>query len=93
MSFINTAEMALLSLASLAHLTTASAIPQIKRQADPATQGSWSDLIDLPVVPVAAYIVPAFPESTKVLFWSSWGNDTFGGEGGRTQFASLDYLT
>lgn len=99
MSFVNKAEAALLLLASLAHFTAASAIPQIKRQADPATQGAWSDLIELPVIPVAAYVVPAFPESSKVLFFSSWGNNTFGGGtqenygGGKTQFASLDYLT
>ena len=29
---------------------------------NPATQGSWSDFIRLPVIPVAAYVVPEFPE-------------------------------
>lgn len=61
--------------------------------ADPATQGSWSDLIRLPVIPVAAYVVPAFPESSRMLVWSSWGVDAFGGEGGMTQFADYNFNT
>ncbi|KAJ4388070.1 hypothetical protein N0V93_008675 [Gnomoniopsis smithogilvyi] len=59
----------------------------------PATKGSWSDLIRLPVVPVAAYIVPAYPEPSRMLLWSSWGVDAFGGEGGRTQFADYNFQT
>lgn len=60
---------------------------------NPATRGSWSDLIRLPVVPVAAYIVPAFPQASRMLLWSSWGVDAFGGEGGMTQFADYNFQT
>lgn len=73
-----------------------SAIPTtqpIKQRTYPAIEGSWGELIDLPLIPVAAYVVPAFPESTKLMMWSSWGNSTFGGPSGVTQFATLDYTT
>lgn len=57
----------------------------------PATKGSWSDLIRLPVIPVAAYVVPSFPEVSRLMLWSSWGADAFGGEGGMTQFADYNF--
>lgn len=57
----------------------------------PATNGAWSDLVRLPVIPVAAYIVPEFPSSSRVMIFSSWGVDAFGGAGGRTQFADYDF--
>ncbi|EWG45879.1 hypothetical protein FVEG_06522 [Fusarium verticillioides 7600] len=59
-------------------------------ESKPATQGKWSDLIRLPVIPVAAYVVPQFPQSQQLLFFSSWGADAFGGASGRTQFGVLD---
>ncbi|CAN8097958.1 unnamed protein product [Discula destructiva] len=91
-SFLRISKIAI-SLAPFSHLVAA--IPTVRQETvrDRAKLGSWSDLIELPVIPVAAYVVPAFPEASKVLFFSSWGNDTFGGEGGMTQFAELDYLT
>lgn len=61
--------------------------------ANPAMLGSWSDLIRLPVIPVAAYVVPAFPEPSRMLVFSSWGVDAFGGEGGMTQFADYNFKT
>ncbi|KAL1861568.1 hypothetical protein Daus18300_008831 [Diaporthe australafricana] len=61
--------------------------------ATPATLGSWSDLARFPVIPVAAYIVPAFPESSRLLMFSSWGKDAFGGAGGQTQFADYNFKT
>lgn len=60
---------------------------------NPATKGSWSDLIRLPVIPVAAYVVPSFPEVSRLMLWSSWGVDAFGGEGGMTQFADYNFQT
>ncbi|OLN95694.1 Galactose oxidase 1 [Colletotrichum chlorophyti] len=60
---------------------------------DPATQGKWSDLIRLPVIPVAAYIVPAYPEPSRLLFFSSWGKDAFGGASGMTQYGDYDFAT
>lgn len=59
--------------------------------AAPATNGIWSDLIRLPVIPVAAYIVPEFPSAQRLLMFSSWGTDSFGGEGGKTQFADYNF--
>lgn len=58
--------------------------------ADPATNGVWSDLVRLPVIPVAAYIVPEFPTSNRLLVFSSWGVDAFSGASGRTQFADYN---
>jgi galactose oxidase len=57
----------------------------------PATNGAWSDLIRLPVIPVAAYVVPEYPSSQRLLVFSSWGADAFGGAGGRTQFADYNF--
>jgi galactose oxidase len=61
--------------------------------ATPATDGAWSDLIRLPVIPVAAYVVPEYPSSQRLLFFSSWGTDAFGGEGGKTQFGDYNFKT
>ncbi|CAK1361526.1 Galactose oxidase [Cercospora beticola] len=60
---------------------------------NPATQGRWTDLIRLPLIPVATYAVPEYPESSRLLFFSSNGLDTFGGSGGFTQFADFNYKT
>jgi galactose oxidase len=59
----------------------------------PATVGAWSDLIRLPVIPVAAYVVPEYPSSQRLLVFSSWGKDSFGGEGGKTQFADYNFVS
>jgi galactose oxidase len=59
--------------------------------AAPAVNGAWSDLVRLPVIPVAAYVVPEFPESNRMLVFSSWGSDAFGGASGRTQFADYNF--
>jgi galactose oxidase len=59
----------------------------------PAKDGEWSDLIRLPVIPVAAYVVPEYPVSQRLLVFSSWGADAFGGAGGRTQFADYNFIT
>lgn len=58
-----------------------------------AVEGSWSDLVRLPVIPVGAYIVPAFPQSSRMLVFSSWGNAEFGGASGYTQFADYNFET
>lgn len=57
---------------------------------NPATKGKWSDLIRLPVIPVAAYIVPAFPAPERMLFFSSFKAFDFSGATGKTQFGDLD---
>jgi galactose oxidase len=58
-----------------------------------AKLGAWSDLIQLPVIPVAAYVVPEYPSSQRLLVFSSWGADAFGGAGGKTQFADYNWKT
>lgn len=60
---------------------------------NPAVDGSWSDLVRLPVIPVAAYIVPAFPQPSRMLVFSSWGETEFGGASGYTQFADYNFET
>ncbi|KAG7143032.1 Galactose oxidase like protein [Verticillium longisporum] len=58
-----------------------------------AKVGQWSDVIKLPLIPVAAYIVPAYPEPAKMLFFSSWGKAAFGGASGKTQFGDYEFVT
>lgn len=52
---------------------------------NPATAGRWSDLIRFPVIPVAGYVVPDLSGATRLLIFSSWGADAFGGASGLTQ--------
>lgn len=59
----------------------------------PATSGQWSDLIKLPVIPVAGYMVPQAPDSSRLLLFSSYGVNNFGGPHGYTQFADYNYKT
>lgn len=56
-------------------------------------QGSWGPLIDFPIIPVAAYVIPEAPEATRLMFFSAWSPTAFGGERGITQFAEFNYRT
>ncbi|KAJ3529381.1 hypothetical protein NM208_g9787 [Fusarium decemcellulare] len=56
-------------------------------------QGQWSDIIRFEVIPVAAYVVPKFPQSERLLFFSAWGVDAFSGASGRTQFGAYNFVT
>lgn len=57
-----------------------------------AQGGSWSPVIKFPIIPVAAYIVPEYPESHRMLVFSAYsGNAYGGGDHGFTQFADFDY--
>lgn len=58
-----------------------------------AQGGSWSAVIDFPIIPVAAFIVPEYPTSTRLMFYSAWSPYVFGGEKGYTQFAEYNYVT
>lgn len=58
-----------------------------------AIEGSWSEIIRFPVIPVAAYIVPEFPTSSRMLVFSSWGNKAFGPAAGYTQFTDYNFVT
>ncbi|KAF2219616.1 galactose oxidase-like protein precursor [Elsinoe ampelina] len=55
--------------------------------------GVWSDLIKLPIIPVAAYVVPEGPTANRMLFFSAYGSTDFGNDYGYTQFAELNYVT
>ena len=47
----------------------------------------------MPIIPVAGYIVPEYPESTRMLVFSSWGAYDFSGPAGITQFADYNFKT
>ncbi|OAG07066.1 galactose oxidase [Paraphaeosphaeria sporulosa] len=65
----------------------------LPKQLKPAQAGQWSDLVRLPLIPVAAYVVPQFPQADRLMFFSSWGTDAFGGASGMTQFGDLNFAT
>jgi galactose oxidase len=56
-------------------------------------QGEWSPIMRFPIIPVAAYIVPQYPESHRLVVFSAWSPNSFGGERGITQFAVYDHKT
>ncbi|KAH6692551.1 kelch domain-containing protein [Plectosphaerella plurivora] len=60
---------------------------------NPATLGQWSDLVRFSVIPVAAYVVPKFPVSDRLLYFSAWGNDAFSGNAGVTQFGDYNFVS
>ncbi|WP_327350641.1 discoidin domain-containing protein [Streptomyces sp. NBC_01304] len=57
--------------------------------AQPAVHGSWGKLTGFPLVPVAAAVLP----NNKMLVWSAYGIDRFGGSNGYTQTAIWDLTT
>lgn len=59
---------------------------------DKSKFGSWSDIITLPVIPVAGYVVPQ-ADTARVLFWSSYAATNFGDAKGYTQFADYNFKT
>ncbi|KAH6690227.1 galactose oxidase-like protein precursor [Leptodontidium sp. MPI-SDFR-AT-0119] len=63
----------------------------LDKVSNPTATGKWGDLIRLPVIPVAGYVVPQFPDSSRILVFSSWGPDAFGGASGLTQFADYNF--
>lgn len=56
-------------------------------------QESWSPVIELPIIPVAACVIPEAPEATRLMFFSAWSPTAFGGKRGTTQFAEYNYRT
>jgi galactose oxidase len=60
---------------------------------DKAKKGKWSDIVRLPLIPVAAYVVPKFPQPDSLMYFSSWGVDAFGGASGMTQFGDYNLNT
>ncbi len=57
--------------------------------ASPAVHGSWGRIIGFPLVPVATAALPG----DKLLAWSAYAVDRFGGSNGYTQTAILDLRT
>ncbi|WP_240122289.1 discoidin domain-containing protein [Streptomyces sp. MUM 2J] len=57
--------------------------------ADPAAHGSWGRITGFPLVPVATAVLPG----DKLLAWSAYAADRFGGSNGYTQTAILDLKT
>ncbi|KAF4849494.1 Galactose oxidase [Colletotrichum siamense] len=70
-------------------------LQMVKASTSKATSkvGRWSDVIQFPIIPVAAYVVPAQPSSSRLLVFSSWGDRAFSGPTGITQFADYNFLT
>lgn len=58
---------------------------------DPSAVGQWSDIHRLPLIPVAVFVVPAFPAPTRMLAFSSYADEDFLGGPSRTQFASYTF--
>ena len=65
----------------------------LPKQSNVAQMGKWSDIVRLPLIPVAAYVVPQFPQADRLMFFSSWGTDAFGGASGLTQFGDINFVT
>ncbi|MFJ5031185.1 discoidin domain-containing protein [Streptomyces sp. NPDC088560] len=57
--------------------------------ANPAEHGAWGPLIGFPLVPVATAVLP----NDKLLAWSAYAPDRFGGSNGYTQTAIMDLTT
>lgn len=53
--------------------------------------GKWSAIIPLPVIPVQAFVVPEQPISNRLLLFSSYAPEDFGGDSGLTQFADYNW--
>ncbi|MER5889473.1 discoidin domain-containing protein [Streptomyces sp. NPDC001941] len=57
--------------------------------ADPASSGAWGRVNGFPLVPVATAVLP----NNKLLAWSAYAVDRFGGSNGYTQTAVMDLTT
>ncbi|MFI7385583.1 discoidin domain-containing protein [Streptomyces sp. NPDC049813] len=62
---------------------------RLSAPANPATAGSWGRVTGFPLVPVATALLPG----NKLLAWSAYGVDRFGGSNGYTQTAIMDLGT
>ena len=56
---------------------------------DPSVSGSWGSMLGFPIVPVAAALLP----NSKLLTWSAYAPDNYGGSHGYTQTAILNLAT
>ncbi|WP_327676884.1 discoidin domain-containing protein [Streptomyces sp. NBC_00467] len=62
---------------------------RISGPAAPASHGVWGKVTGFPLVPVATAVLP----NNKMLAWSAYGIDRFGGSNGYTQTAIMDLAT
>ncbi|MFF3456970.1 discoidin domain-containing protein [Streptomyces sp. NPDC002730] len=62
---------------------------RVSGPADPAAHGMWGKVTGFPLVPVATAVLP----NNKMLAWSAYGVDRFGGSNGYTQTAIMDLAT
>ncbi|WP_330294433.1 discoidin domain-containing protein [Streptomyces sp. NBC_00503] len=68
---------------------TSAAEIRLSGPASPAVHGSWDRITGFPLVPVATAVLPG----DKLLAWSAYAVDRFGGSNGYTQTAVLDLKT
>ncbi|MFF8378499.1 discoidin domain-containing protein [Streptomyces sp. NPDC015661] len=68
---------------------TSAAEIRLSGPANPAAHGSWGRITGFPLVPVATAVLPG----DKLLAWSAYAVDRFGGSNGYTQTAILDLKT
>ncbi|MFE2308994.1 discoidin domain-containing protein [Streptomyces sp. NPDC059411] len=68
---------------------TSAAEIRLSGPASPAVHGSWDRITGFPLVPVATAVLPG----DKLLAWSAYAVDRFGGSNGYTQTAILDLKT
>ncbi|WP_225804534.1 discoidin domain-containing protein [Streptomyces sp. NK15101] len=68
---------------------TSAAEIRLSGPAAPAVHGSWGRITGFPLVPVATAVLPG----DKLLAWSAYAVDRFGGSNGYTQTAILDLKT
>ncbi|WP_406733366.1 discoidin domain-containing protein [Streptomyces sp. NBC_01794] len=59
---------------------------RVSGPADPTAHGMWGKVTGFPLVPVATAVLP----NNKMLAWSAYGVDRFGGSNGYTQTAIMD---
>ncbi len=68
---------------------SAAAEIRISGPAEPGAHGTWGKVTGFPLVPVATAVLP----NNKMLAWSAYGIDRFGGSNGYTQTAVMDLAT
>ncbi|GAA3673157.1 hypothetical protein GCM10022267_69940 [Lentzea roselyniae] len=63
--------------------------PRPPAQGDPSAVGTWGPTLGFPIVPAASAVLP----NNKLLTWSAYAADNFGGANGYTQTAIMDLTT
>ncbi|PSN67470.1 galactose oxidase [Corynespora cassiicola Philippines] len=58
-----------------------------------SAQGEWGPVVELPIIPAAAYIVPDTPKAERIMFFSAYSPFAAGGSHGMTAFVEYNYVT